>query len=206
MALALRPGASSGRPLTWGRTRGSVPMEKRRRDFSSASGDLKALGAFFCNFLIHDLRQLERRGGTLSRAGGQCARRRRSRGACGDRRDGEIMAGSKLFSKLFQISHVFLQAFPKKALVVLWNFNGLQGFQTQRAAFQIIRRARLPFGLAPNAVAPHSTDSAVAIRVCSAVRRAAGLRGARSGLAFDFVSQNTPIALIRFQRKSKGNR
>jgi hypothetical protein len=38
---------------------------------------------------------------------------------------------SKLFSKLFQISAVLLQAFPKKALAVLWNFNGLQGFQTQ---------------------------------------------------------------------------
>src|SRR5277367_3144909 len=37
---------------------------------------------------------------------------------------------SKLFSKLFQVSAVFLQAFPKKALAVLWDFNGLQGFQT----------------------------------------------------------------------------
>jgi len=38
---------------------------------------------------------------------------------------------SKLFSKPFQIWAVFLQAFPKKALAVLWDFNGLQGFQTQ---------------------------------------------------------------------------
>src|ERR1700693_2489680 len=44
---------------------------------------------------------------------------------------------SKLFSKLFQISAVFLQAFPKKALAVLWDFNGLQDFQTQSVLFQI---------------------------------------------------------------------
>jgi hypothetical protein len=44
---------------------------------------------------------------------------------------------SKLFSKPFQISAVFLQAFPKKALAVLWDFNRLQGFQTQSVLFQI---------------------------------------------------------------------
>ena len=44
-----------------------------------------------------------------------------------------------LFCKLFQISHVSLQTFPKKALAVLWDFKGLQGFQTQRVQFQIFR-------------------------------------------------------------------
>jgi hypothetical protein len=44
---------------------------------------------------------------------------------------------SKLFSKLFQISAVLLQAFPKKALAVLWDFNGLQAFQTQSVHIQI---------------------------------------------------------------------
>jgi hypothetical protein len=44
---------------------------------------------------------------------------------------------SKLFSKLFQISAVLLQAFPKKALAVLWDFKGLQGFQTQSVLVQI---------------------------------------------------------------------
>jgi hypothetical protein len=46
-------------------------------------------------------------------------------------------AASKLFSKPFQIWAVFLQAFPKKALAVLWDFKGLQGFQTQSVLFQI---------------------------------------------------------------------
>ena len=35
---------------------------------------------------------------------------------------------SGFFSKLFQIAVCFLQAFPKKALAVLWGFKGLRGF------------------------------------------------------------------------------
>jgi hypothetical protein len=47
------------------------------------------------------------------------------------------MAPSKPFSKLLQKSRVLLQAFPKKSLAVLWDFKGLQGFQTPFDAFQI---------------------------------------------------------------------
>src|SRR5277367_4199821 len=42
---------------------------------------------------------------------------------------GGIKAPSKPFSKLLQNSRVSLQAFPNKALAVLWDFKGLQGFQ-----------------------------------------------------------------------------
>src|SRR5271155_5508871 len=47
---------------------------------------------------------------------------------CGSGGGGGIKAASKPFSKLFQISGCFRQAFPKKALAVLWDFKGLQGF------------------------------------------------------------------------------
>jgi hypothetical protein len=43
---------------------------------------------------------------------------------------GGIKALSKPFSKLLQKSRVLLQTFPNKALAVLWDFKGLQGFQT----------------------------------------------------------------------------
>jgi hypothetical protein len=36
----------------------------------------------------------------------------------------------KLFGKLFQIQAVFVQAFPNKALAVLWDFKGLQASKT----------------------------------------------------------------------------
>ena len=52
---------------------------------------------------------------------------------------GGIKAPSKPFSKLLQNSRVLLQAFPKKSLAVLWDFRGLQGFQTSFDAFQIFR-------------------------------------------------------------------
>jgi hypothetical protein len=52
---------------------------------------------------------------------------------------GGIKAPSKPFSKLLQNSRVLLQAFPNKALAVLWDFKGLQGFQTTFDAFQIFR-------------------------------------------------------------------
>src|SRR5271168_1240734 len=52
---------------------------------------------------------------------------------------GGIKAPSKPFSKLLQNSRVLLQAFPNKALAVLWDFKGLQGFQTSFDAFQIFR-------------------------------------------------------------------
>jgi hypothetical protein len=66
---------------------------------------------------------------------------------------------SKLFAKPFQKQRVFLQAFPKKALVVLWDFNELQGLQTQMVRLQIFSSRRPPFSLAPDAVAPHFAAS-----------------------------------------------
>jgi len=48
-------------------------------------------------------------------------------------------APSKPLSKLLQKPRVWLQAFPNKALAVLWDFKGLQGFQTSFDAFQIFR-------------------------------------------------------------------
>src|SRR5271155_2701253 len=59
---------------------------------------------------------------------------------------GGIKAPSKSFSELLQNSRVLLQAFPNKALVVLWDFNGLQVFQTPLDAFQIFRLRPPPFG------------------------------------------------------------
>ena len=50
---------------------------------------------------------------------------------------GGIKAPSKPFSKLLQNSRVLLQAFPNKSLAVLWDFSGLQGFQTPFDAFAI---------------------------------------------------------------------
>src|SRR6202795_4819718 len=58
---------------------------------------------------------------------------------------GGIKAPSKPFSKLLQNSRVSLQAFPKKSLAVLWDFKGLQGFQTSFDAFQIFPPSAAPF-------------------------------------------------------------
>jgi hypothetical protein len=57
------------------------------------------------------------------------------RGVSGGAKAAERRRIAKHFSKLFQISVIFLQAFPNKALAVLWDFNGLQGFQTERVPF-----------------------------------------------------------------------
>jgi hypothetical protein len=58
---------------------------------------------------------------------------------------GGIKAPSKPFSKLLQNSRVLLQAFPNKSLAALWDFKGLQGFQTPFDAFQIFRLGPPPF-------------------------------------------------------------
>ena len=58
---------------------------------------------------------------------------------------GGIKAPSKPFSKLLQKSRVLLQAFPKKSLAVLWDFKGLQGFQTSFDVFQIFPPSAAPF-------------------------------------------------------------
>jgi hypothetical protein len=65
----------------------------------------------------------------------------------GKERRGGIKAPSKPFSKLLQKSRVWLQTFPNKALAVLWDFKGLQGFQTFFDAFQIFH-LRPPFSAA----------------------------------------------------------
>jgi hypothetical protein len=59
---------------------------------------------------------------------------------------GGIKAPSKPFSKLLQNSRVLLQVFPNKALAVLRDFNGLQGFKTSFDALQIFRLGPPPFG------------------------------------------------------------
>src|ERR1700735_1452207 len=59
---------------------------------------------------------------------------------------GGIKPPSKPFSKLLQNSRVLLQAFPNKSMAVLWDFNGLQVFQTSFDAFQIFRLGPPAFG------------------------------------------------------------
>jgi hypothetical protein len=68
----------------------------------------------------------------------------------------ESRAASKPFSKLFQISGCFRQAFPKKALAVLWDFKGLQGSQAIKYRFPNFSPRRPPFAHIPDAPAPHS--------------------------------------------------
>jgi hypothetical protein len=52
-----------------------------------------------------------------------------------------------------------LQAFPKKSLAVLWDFKGLQGFQTSFDAFQIFLLRPPLFGRILDAAGPHSAAS-----------------------------------------------
>jgi hypothetical protein len=73
---------------------------------------------------------------------------------------GGIKAPSKPFSKLLQNSRVLLQAFPNKALVVLWDFNGLQVFQTPFDGFQIFRLRPPAFGRILLILRCSSVDSA----------------------------------------------
>jgi hypothetical protein len=72
---------------------------------------------------------------------------------------GGIKAPSKPFSKLLQNSRVLLQAFPNKSLAVLWDFKGLQGFQTSFDAFQIFLLQPPLFGRILDAAGPHSAAS-----------------------------------------------
>ena len=60
------------------------------------------------------------------------------------------------------------QAFPKKSLTVLWDFKGLQGFQTSFDAFQIFLLQPPVFGRILDAAEPHSSAS---LRARPAVRR-----------------------------------
>jgi hypothetical protein len=82
---------------------------------------------------------------------------------CGSGGGGGIKTASKPFSKLFQISGCFRQAFPKKALAVLWDSKGLQGSQAIKSAFQIFRPRRPPFAHIPDA--PHRIPPPGAVTV-----------------------------------------
>jgi hypothetical protein len=60
----------------------------------------------------------------------------------------------------FQASpRVLLQAFPNKSLAVLWDFKGLQGFQTSFDAFQTFLLQPPLFGRILDAARPHSAAS-----------------------------------------------
>jgi hypothetical protein len=59
-------------------------------------------------------------------------------------------------SKLFQIQAVFLQAFPKKALVVLWDFKGLQASKPSDDVSPNFSPLVPSFPPIPAAAAPHS--------------------------------------------------
>jgi hypothetical protein len=72
---------------------------------------------------------------------------------------GGIKAPSKPFSKLLQKWRVWLQAFPNKALAVLWDFKGLQGFQTSFDAFQIFLVQPPLFRRILDAAGPHSESA-----------------------------------------------
>ena len=72
---------------------------------------------------------------------------------------GGIKAPSKPFSKLLQKSRVLLQVFPNKSLAVLYDFKGLQGFQTSLDAFQIFLLQPPLFGRILDAAGPHSAAS-----------------------------------------------
>jgi len=58
---------------------------------------------------------------------------------------GGIKAPSKPFSKLLQNSRVLLQAFPNKALAVLWDFKGLQGLLPTIEDFPNFSPSPVPF-------------------------------------------------------------
>jgi hypothetical protein len=83
---------------------------------------------------------------SLSRQGRPAVRTAAAgRQRCGSGGGGGIKAASKPFSKLFQISGCFRQAFPKNALAVLWDFKGLQGSQAIKYRFPNFSPRRPPF-------------------------------------------------------------
>ena len=114
--------------------------------------------------------------------------------------------GLQTFLQTFPNLACFSPSFSKESFGGFVEFQRVTRVPNPKGPFPNFSSRPPPFGLVPNAVAPHSADSAVAIRVCSAVRRVAGLRGARSGLNLNSVSQNPTIARIRFQRKPKGEK
>jgi hypothetical protein len=75
------------------------------------------------------------------------------RGAVGG---GGIKAASKAFLQASPNLACFVQAFPNKALVILWDFNGLQGQKTKRFRLQIFSSRPPHFSRILDAVAPVS--------------------------------------------------
>jgi hypothetical protein len=63
------------------------------------------------------------------------------------------------FSKPFQIQRVFVQAFPNKALAVLWDFKELQASKSQSDVSPNFCGLAPFFSRIPNAAAPHSAAS-----------------------------------------------
>jgi hypothetical protein len=51
-------------------------------------------------------------------------------GVAGGSKGGRTKADPKVFCKLFQNQAVSVQAFPNKALAILWDFKGLQASKT----------------------------------------------------------------------------
>ena len=133
-------------------------------DFSSASGDLKALGAFFCNFLIHDLRQLERRRGT------RAPTRSAARGLWGQTR-WRNNGGLQTFLQAFPNLACFSPSFSKESFGGFVEFQRVTRVPNPKAPFPNISSRPPPFGLVPNAVAPHSAECVqrfVVLRDCGA--------------------------------------
>src|ERR1700722_15444830 len=121
---------------------GRSPWMKRAIRFSVHSGRISRDERLHCfSFSVRKL-PLSCFAASLLAMTIQLDRRSLAAGANG----GGIKAASKPFSKLLQNSRVSLQAFPHKALAVLCNFKGLQGFQTSFDAFQIFRLSPAPFG------------------------------------------------------------
>src|SRR5271170_3930531 len=119
-------------------------MGKRRRRFQFCIRGFQSVRRLFLQLSDSRLAPAQ----TPARHGGG-RQRARPRGACGGGGDGEIMAGSKSFLQAFPNLRLFSPSFSKesfgnvtlainvkcnvpKALAVLWNFNGLQGFQSSK--------------------------------------------------------------------------
>jgi hypothetical protein len=98
---------------------------------------------------------------------------------------GQIKANLQAYSKLFQISACFLQTFPKKALVVLWYFNDLQGFQIKKSVSKFFRHSGLFWASFQTPSRRTPQYGAIQARARSTVRVAL-----RSGLAEDaFIAE-----------------
>jgi hypothetical protein len=149
--------------LRFARSDGRSRAAGRSADFSLASSDFRALGAFFCNFLNRHLRPLpprpSKRSPMSTKRSRGCERRRRNK----DRPPSFLprISKSKLFSsKLFQ--------------TILWRFcvisKGYKASKPHLAASKSFRRSRLhsaAFATPPDRIPPLR---AVWARACAAVR------------------------------------